>query len=49
MSDFDEPDRAIVDVNVAARHPGIPGSAFDTDLQDTCHFSSVTAAVLKLK
>ncbi len=49
MSDFDEPDLEMVDIRVAARHSGIPGSVPDADLQNTCHLSSVTASVLKLK
>ena len=49
MSDFDEPDRDMVEMRLAARHSGTPGRVPDTDLQETCHFRSITADVLKLK
>ena len=47
--DLDEPEREMVDIKVAARHSGTAGRTPEADLQDTCHFKSVTAAVLKLK
>jgi len=47
--DLDDPDRAVVDMSVAARHSDIPGMMLETEPQDSCHFNSVTADVLKLK
>lgn len=49
MSDLDDPDRAMVEMRVAARHSGIPGTVPDFVSHDTCHLRRVTAAVLKLK
>lgn len=47
MSDFDEADREMVEMIVAARHSVMPGAEPDADLQDICHFRRVTAAVRK--
>ena len=47
--DFDEPDRATVEMRVAARHSGMPGTAPEVDLHKICHLSRVMADVRKLK
>lgn len=49
IKDLADPDRAFVEIRVAERHCEIPGMVPRLDLQTTCHFRSVTAAVLKLK
>jgi len=49
IKDLADPDRAFVEIRVAERHCEIPGMVPKLDLQRTCHFRSVTAAVLKLK
>ena len=47
--DLDEPDRATVEMRVAAKHSGMPGTAPEVDLHKTCHLSRVMADVRKLK
>ena len=53
ISDLDEPDLAVVAISVAARQFETLGGSADAPaaepLTRTCHFSSVTAAVWKLK
>jgi hypothetical protein len=49
IKDLDEPDLEMVEIKVAARHSGMPGTAAEADLQETCHLSSLTAEVRKLK
>ena len=49
ITDFEDPDRDMVEISVAARHSGMPGAASEADLQDICHLSRVTAEVRKLK
>lgn len=49
IKDFEEPDREIVEISVAARHSGMPGEAEEMELQETCHLSRVTAELRKLK
>jgi len=49
INDLDEPERAMVEIIVAARHSGILGKTPEVDFKETCHLSKVTAAVRKLK
>lgn len=49
MSDLEEPEREMVEMMAAERHSSTPGRAPCFDLQETCHFSRVTAAARKLK
>jgi hypothetical protein len=49
IRDLEEPDRAMVEMRVAARHSGTLGTARDEDLQEICHLSNVTAEARKLK
>ena len=46
---MEEPDLEMVETRVAARHSGMPGTAAEADLQETCHLSSLAAEVRKLK
>lgn len=49
IRDLEDPERAMVEMRVAAKHSWMPGTASEMDLQAICHLSSVTAAVRKLK
>ena len=49
ISDLEEPDREMVEMRVAARHSGMPGTAPEVDWEEICHLSRVTAEVRRLK
>src|SRR5689334_19861888 len=49
IRDLEDPDRAMVEMRVAAKHSWTPGTTPEMDLQAICHLSSVIAEVRKLK
>lgn len=49
ISDLDEPERAMVEMSVVARHSGMVGTTPEVEGQETCHLRRVTAEVRKLK